>query len=662
MTFEQGKSTFPTVAARNKNDGPTYDDTYFQDWINSLEKKLKPDVPALEHQPAFSNACKAVESVYQAKRDAEKLCDEISQLEPVNKDLLDKAKEVVATEANALKESLEVCQGIAGIVLEQKEFRDFLADDYDDGDLVTYVVLKQSGAKHLADWCQRGDEETSQLLGFLKDVDLQRQFLQAGGAREGEYCRAVELYSRISMPEKNCHPVLERLTMAVALELCSPLQRFDPPSEFIDPLQRYVHYEQAFLLGELDPAFDNFTVWELRGVVNCNATNEELGWGRHSLMNYRPATVYMDDPQWRYCHIVRSDVGYNQPEWYKEPRTYDQILSGGGECGPRAWYGRFICKAFGIPTWGVKQIGHAAVSSNMLSSLSGRLVCLKTLGSLTLLLFLEIQMSRWTTKGWMTCFSAGWKVAFWEDRCGLDFQLETQARQALENDATYLKKVMRLEWVAFLHNEEKKSVWDTFLPSPSSPWLALSLMQRKRLVNDMASTPRATRSTLSHNKIQTLLDKSVGQETIGFRFNNSGSVIIIPAASTSKPTKETEKIFFPKSFLGGRQLLLTVDSSVEYTLASDMLPDTPKRYKLTLRLCTVHRHEDPLLLTISSDSKIIGDSVVLVDIPYTMGMWEETSPVLLDFGGPDVTTTTLTVTRQRKQYAISIKDLKLEPA
>jgi hypothetical protein len=44
-----------------------------------------------------------------------------------------------------------------------------------------------------------------------------------------------------------------------------------------------------------------------------------------------------------------------------------------------------------------------------------------------------------------------------------------------------------------------------------------------------------------------------------------------------------------------------------------------------------------------------------------MGMWEETSPVLLDIGGPGVTSTTtltLTVTRQRKQFQ---PDICLEP-
>jgi hypothetical protein len=72
--------------------------------------------------------------------------------------------------------------------------------------------------------------------------------------------------------------------------------------------------------------------------------------------------------------------------------------------GPRAWFGRFMCKAFGIPTWGVRQPGHAA-------------------------------MSHWTSKGWLICLGAAWKVSSWDERrysgrnkahrSGPDFLLET---------------------------------------------------------------------------------------------------------------------------------------------------------------------------------------------------------------------------------------------
>lgn len=75
-----------------------------------------------------------------------------------------------------------------------------------------------------------------------------------------------------------------------------------------------MHYEQAHLLGELDPNFDIFNVWELRQVVNSDATEEELGWGRRSLAAYRPDICLWPDDQWTYCRVVKTDVAYKAPE------------------------------------------------------------------------------------------------------------------------------------------------------------------------------------------------------------------------------------------------------------------------------------------------------------------------------------------------------------
>ena len=260
----------------------------------------------------------------------------------------------------------------------------------------------------------------------------------------------------------------------------------------------------------------------------------------------------------------------------------------------------------------------------------------------------------------MICLGAGFQYSNWEGRGGVDFLLETQARQALGDDTAYMRNVMRLEWIAFLLGEDNRTVLVDCLPCPQSPWSAMALVQRKRLVGDDPSTPGVVRSVISHNnKIQALIDRPNDREPI---LRQQDGMIVIPAASPSKPTRETKQIFFPKSFLGGRQLLLSTDSSVEYTLSPDMLTETPTKYHLTCRVCTVHRNEDPIVVTISPQQKSSSDDAkVAVEMPYTMGMWEETKPVTIELGGPGVTFTKLIVTRQRKQFAIAMKDIKLVP-
>ncbi len=91
-------------------------------------------------------------------------------------------------------------------------------------------------------------------------------------------------------------------------------------------------------------------------------------------------------------------------------------------------------------------------------------------------------MSRWTTKGWTTCLGGDFKWTYWEERSGLDFQLEAQARYALNNnEATYLEKVARLELIGNLNDEDTRSIRMQLIPTASAYWTSLALFQRKIL-------------------------------------------------------------------------------------------------------------------------------------------------------------------------------------
>jgi hypothetical protein len=78
-------------------------------------------------------------------------------------------------------------------------------------------------------------------------------------------------------------------------------------------------------------------------------------------------------------------------------------------------------------------------------------------------------------------------------------------------------------------------------------------------------------------------------------------------------------------------------------------------------VCTVHRNEMPVLLTVGNDSDDDVVAVISVEFPYTMGMWQETAPVVVELGGSDVTNTTLTFARQSTICGITVKEIKLTP-
>jgi len=75
-----------------------------------------------------------------------------------------------------------------------------------------------------------------------------------------------------------------------------------------------------------------------------------------------------------------------------------QIPAAGGVCGPRAFFGRFTRKAYGVPTFGVTQPGHAA-------------------------------MTTWTPSGWEVLLGADWMFSWWGPRGGDSFHLEAQTRE-----------------------------------------------------------------------------------------------------------------------------------------------------------------------------------------------------------------------------------------
>ena len=76
---------------------------------------------------------------------------------------------------------------------------------------------------------------------------------------------------------------------------------------------------------------------------------------------------------------VRTEVPYgsqNVKNDLPSLQNYQNIIMNGGVCGRRAFFGRFILRCFGIPTWGVTQKAHAA-------------------------------LSHWTPKGWVVNLGAG---------------------------------------------------------------------------------------------------------------------------------------------------------------------------------------------------------------------------------------------------------------
>ncbi len=223
---------------------------------------------------------------------------------------------------------------------------EFLASGALDDKLAKYVVLLEATPQGLAEFVEQGEEKKALVEKMLADADLMKQMLVADGAAQGKYGRAMEIYSAIQeVSDKAGEGILQRLALAVSLEHAMPVKQANPTArteapETIDPVNRYLHYEEAYLGGELDPAFDRLSAWELRMVVNGDEPDETLIWGRKMLRNFRPDHIFNANDGWRYVSLVSSDVKYgseNVKHDSPDLQRYQNILMNGGVCGRRAF-------------------------------------------------------------------------------------------------------------------------------------------------------------------------------------------------------------------------------------------------------------------------------------------------------------------------------------
>lgn len=409
----------------------------------------------------------------------------------------------------------------------------FLASDALDTALIKCVVLLEATPQGLAEFAQQGKEQVALVEQMLADADLMKQMLVADGASGGKYGRAMEIYAAIQKASaKAGDGVLQRLALAIALEHALPHELrsaealTDAPAT-VDPVKRYLSYEKAFLTGELDPAFERLTTWDLRFVVDGEEPDEIAAWGREMLRNFHPDHVYNPNYGWRYVNIVASDVRYGSGDVKfdrPELQFFQNILMNGGVCGRRAFFGRFILRAFGMPTTARPQSGHAA-------------------------------LVHWTPAGWVANLGGGWGAGWTKTIYDKDvnFLATTQARS---NEKAYLQ-VKRAYWVGDVLGEKRSYGEQDGAPAF---WNGVALQTQRAIIEESKAVALgALGEDLGESNEPKVAEKvmaaPVAPDDKKITYGKDG-VILIPAAAFSKPSGNTKDVVAMKSFAGGLQVFL----------------------------------------------------------------------------------------------------------
>ena len=586
--------------------------------LKALQAKIEKALPTVDEQKraAFTKAYQQEANATAAKLNALRGQDRKPNGHP--------SKKVFAGASENLARAKKNAEPLVKTML--KDLGKFLASDNLDAQLVKYVVLAGGTPHGLAEFAQQGEKQEALVKDLLADTDLMKQMVMAGGAQGGKYGQVMKIYTDIQKASKKTKDgVLQRLALGTSLEHAVPVKQTNPKDQadaptIVDPVKRYLHFEKAYLDGELDPGFKDMTAWDYRNVVNGDEPDDILAWGRKMLRNYRPDHISTSDYRWRYVKAVKTDVRYgSQDNKYDKPELhkYQNIMMNGGVCGRRAFFGRFILRAFGVPTTARPQRGHAA-------------------------------LAHWTPDGWVVCLGAGWTWGWTKYGQDLDFVFHTQARAGEEA----FPQALRAQWVGTVLGEKKAF---GFHAGASGFWNGVSLYRQRAIIEEAKAVALAAVGTdigeANESKVKDAIEAVALTEADRKIVVGAGGVITIPAAACSKPARSTGKIIFMESNLGGMQLHYSRNGKpeeFEYTF------DAPAagKYALTARVVTPSWKQH--LLIAANGIQTPTD----IALPFTVGMWDKTQPVMVSLvKGRNV----LRFSRNEPVKGLTIKDFTLWP-
>ena len=595
-------------------------------WIGGAEKGIAEAQAKLKNATTEAERNAAQEELVKWQKNRE---DGIKALKE-RQEVLDKAKREeprLIRELEAAKEALAQAQARTMKAIDELNLESLLSSDKLDAQLAKYVVLFEATPRGLAEFAQQGKEQEQLVERLLADADLMLQMVVADGAKDGRYGQAMKIYTDIQEAStKAGSGALQRLALATSLEHAVPIAQrnavalTDAPAT-VNPVSRYLHFEKAYLDGGLDPGFKGLSVWDYRMVVDGEEPDEILAWGREMLRNYRPDHISTSDYRWRYVAAVRTDIKYgSQDNKYDKPELqfFQNILMNGGVCGRRAFFGRFILRAFGVPTTARPQRGHAA-------------------------------LAHWTPDGWVVCLGGGWGVGWVMGRNkDLDFLAITQAR----NSEKAFLQVKRAQWVGDVMGEKRTF---GFLSGDPAFWNGVALYVQRAIIQEAKAVALAAVGEdigeANESKEKDVVEAVTMTEADREIVVGQDGVITIPAVACSKPTNSTQKIVFMKSYLGGMQLhynRLGTPEEFEYTF------DAPAagKYALTARVVTPSWKQH--LLVAVNGAKEPTD----IAVPFTVGMWDKTQPVEVSLvKGRNV----LRFSRNEPVKGLTIKEFTLRP-
>ncbi|MFU8892095.1 MAG: hypothetical protein ACNA8L_00560 [Luteolibacter sp.] len=544
------------------------------------------------------------------------------------------SKDTKADEKKAIEQQTEQIQAELLSVGETlvADLNPQLSSDALDSKLMRIAILTHATPRGLAEFAQQGADKEKLIEQLFADEPLMRQILEAGGANGGAYGPMMEIYTAILAKSERARErdtIFQRLALGTAIHM--PWKEKPESGVYgivhrtqyeIHQVERYLYYEKAYLDGELDPAFKDFNTWECRFITDSEYSNEDLTWARQMMRIYRPDHITFDDHKWRYTRFIKSDVPYCSTTHDPSIGTKPQMeVALGGICGRRAFLGRLTTRAFGIPTRASTQTGHAA-------------------------------MSRWTPDGWAICLGAWWSMAWNGPQGGLDFLLDSQARE-FEDD---YQLVLRAQWLGDAFAEEDVSIRHGHFGKGGGFWDSVAFAKKQLIVKKAEVAALELAGGMELGESDNLIGDEVGEEIdIPEEFTqikaSDDGTIHMPAVACYSPRKPSDRILFLKSWDEGYQLHYSRLGQRPELFKYRVEVPADGEYELTADVATVSLNLEMLV-------RINRDEPTPFSMPYTKGFWQTTESVRVKLTEGR---NTISVTARTPNRGVSIKNWHLKP-
>lgn len=536
------------------------------------------------------------------------------------------------------------------------DLKPLLSSDALDPKLMRIAILNHGTPRGLAEFAQQGAGEEKLLEKLFADEPLMRQILEAGGANGGEYGEAMQVYTAILKASERAREVgsiFQRLALGTSIHMPwlqteTKAVKLDAEAEAgaesptllpqdkkggvhgivyrtetgVAQVPRYLHYEKAFLDGELDPDFKDMNTWECRFITDSEYSNEDLTWTRQMMRIYRPDHITTEDTQWRYVRFIKSDVPYCSTTHDPSLGTRAQMeIALGGICGRRAFLGRLTSRAFGIPTRASTQTGHGA-------------------------------MCHWSPDGWVICLGAWWNMAWCGPQSGLDFLLDSQARE-FESD---YQQILRAQWLGDAFGEKKVSISPGKYGIGGEFWDGLAFVNKQIIVKKAEVKALELAGGMKLGESDELLGDEVGED-IDIPDADKEVVVAadgsmtIPAVACYSPRKSSDRILFLKSWEKGYQLHYSRLGQRPELFKYRVEVPAEGEYELTAQAATVSPNLEILV-------RVNRDEPVPFSMPFTKGFWENSDPVKVKLAeGSNV----ISISARTPNRGVSIKNWQLKP-